>query len=285
MRAVELGEAHMPLAQRCAALGVSPQGYFAYRVRQRTPSARSAEDAALAPYIKAAHKTGRQTYGTPRLKIQLAKSGLHLSRRRIKRIRNSLGLAVRTARKWTQTTDSRHDNPIAPNLLQRNFVASAPNSVWVSDITYIRAGGSWLYLCTIIDCFSGAIVGRKISPAIDTNLIQDALAMAIRNRRPSNGCMFHSDRGVQYASRAFRETLLKQGFCQSMSRRANCWDNAAAESCFSRLKADLGDTFSNAQEAQRIVYEYIDVFYNFIRIHSRHNMAPFEFENLALLAA
>jgi putative transposase len=183
------------------------------------------------------------------------------------------------------TTDSNHDQPIAPNLLNRAFVADAPNSVWVSDITYLTSADKFVYLCTIIDCFSGAVVARQMSAAIDTKLVVDCLAMAVRNRQPAPGCIFHSDRGSQYASYAFRQALAESGFVQSMSRKGNCWDNAVAESFFARIKLELGDRFENDYEAGIAVYEYIDVFYNFTRIHSRHNSAPMRFEQQQRLLA
>jgi putative transposase len=173
----------------------------------------------------------------------------------------------------------------SPNLLNRQFVATAPNTVWVSDITYLTAGSDWLYLCVIIDCFSGAVVGRQLSTTINATLVRDALSKAVRNRKPPPNCLFHSDRGSQYASDAFRADLAAHKFIQSMSRLGNCWDNAVAESSFGRLKNEIGDTFIDIHHASKVVYEYLDVFYNLIRIHSRHNMAPIAFERKHLIAA
>lgn len=283
--AISTGPQDMSVRQRCEALGVSEQGYYAYVDGTTTPAVRDVEDASLADAIARAHAVGRGTYGTPRLKTELAKHGACVSRRRIARIRDHLGLRVKCPRRFVHTTDSDHEFAIAPNLLERKFVASAPNTVWVSDITYLTSSDRWLYLCTIIDCYSGAIVGRQLSRAIDAKLVQDTLAMAIRNRKPAPGCMFHSDRGSQYASEDFRNDLSRHGFVQSMSRRANCWDNAVAESSFARLKSELGDTFTDDINASRQIYEYIDVFYNLTRIHSRHNMAPMTFETQSLKAA
>jgi putative transposase len=236
------------------------------------------EDAVLCDAIAVAHEVGRQNYGTPRLKHELASKGFHTSRRRISRLRRSLSLHVRTRRTLVCTTNADPALAVSPNLLDRAFLATAPNTAWVSDITYLNSGDHWLYLCTIIDCCSGAIVGRQLSRAIDAQLVRDALAMAVRTRRPKTGCIFHSDQGSQYASATFRKDLLSHGFRQSMSRRANCWDNAVAESSFARLKTELGDTFQDDLEARLATYEYIDVFYNMIRIHSRHAMAPLHFE-------
>jgi putative transposase len=275
---VEKGPNAMSLRSRCEALGVTEQGYHAYRVRMLTPSRHAIADAALADAIAVAHEVGRQNYGTPRLKDELRSQGFHTSRRRIARLRASLGLHVRTRRAFVCTTTADPSLAVSPNILDRAFVAESPNTVWVSDITYLTAGDHWLYLCTIIDCYSGAIVGRKLSRAIDAQLVRDTLAMAVRARNPAPGCIFHSDQGSQYASADFRKDLAAHGFKQSMSRRANCWDNAVAESSFGRFKTELGDTFQDDHHAMISTYEYIDVFYNMIRIHSRHNTSPLKFE-------
>jgi putative transposase len=278
-------DGHLSVRARCEALDVTEQGYHAYIGRLGAHSKWQIADAELLPHVVAAHEVGRHTYGTPRLKVELEHQGFQVSRRRIARIRDAAALAVKNRRAFIKTTDSNHSQPIAPNLLQREFVAQAPDKIWVSDITYLWCETRWLYLCTIIDCFSGTIVGRKISAAIDATLVCDTLSMAIRNRKPAPGCLFHSDRGSQYASHEFRAALAHAGMIQSMSRKGNCWDNAVAESSFARLKLELGDTFESDYEARSAVYEYIDVFYNFTRIHSRHKMAPMKFEQQALFAA
>ena len=275
----------LSIRARCEALGVTEQGYFAHVGRDHWLSGWQRADDALLPHIIAAHEIGRGTYGTPRLKTALAKEGIHVSRGRIGRLRDMVGLAVRTVKPFVRTTDSNHGLGFSPNALNREFMTQAPNTVWVSDITYLWCVDHWLYLCLIVDCFSGAIVGRQLSATINAALVQDTLAMAVRTRQPAPGCIFHSDRGSQYASLDFRRDLKQHHFEQSMSRRANCWDNAVAESVFGRLKTELGDTFQTDHEARTSVYEYIDIFYNHIRIHTRHNMAPLKFERQELLAA
>jgi putative transposase len=282
---IHVSESSISIRAHCEVLGVTEQGYHAYVRRMGTPTGRELADAELRQHVVAAHEVGRHTYGTPRLKVELANQGHKVSRRRIARIRDAAELKVKSKRAFVKTTDSNHDAPIAPNLLAREFVAAAPDTVWVSDITYLWSADHWLYLCTIIDCFSGAVVGRQLSPAIDARLVQDTLKMAVRNRQPARGCLFHSDRGSQYASNAFRADLAAHGMIQSMSAKGDCWDNAVAESSFARLKVELGDSFENDYEARIAVYEYIDVFYNLTRIHSRHNMAPMNFEHQQLLAA
>lgn len=282
---IHASESSLSIRGHCEALDVTEQGYHAYVRRLDRPTSRELADAELRPYVVAAHEVGRHAYGTPRLKVELENQGLQVSRRRIARIRDAAELEVKSKRAFVKTTDSNHDEPIAPNLLAREFVAAAPDTVWVSDITYLRSADHWLYLCTIIDCFSGAIVGRQLSSAIDARLVRDTLAMAVRNRQPAPGCLFHSDRGSQYASKDFRTELAAHEMIQSMSGKGDCWDNAVAESSFGRLKVELGDTFENDYEARFAVYEYIDVFYNFTRIHSRHKMSPMKFERTQLLAA
>lgn len=275
----------LSIRARCEALGVTEQGYHAHVGRRHGLSRWQRADDALIPHIIAAHETGRGHYGTPRLKTELAKEGLHISRGRIGRLRDFVGLAVRAVKPFVRTTDSNHGLGFSPNLLNREFVAPAPNTVWVSDITYLWCTDHWLYLCLIVDCFSGALVGRQLSATINAALVQDTLAMAVRTRQPAPGCIFHSDRGKQYASVDFRQDLAAHHFEQSMSRRANCWDNAVAESVFGRLKTELGDTFQTDYEARTNIYEYIDVFYNHIRIHTRHDMAPLKFEQQERLVA
>lgn len=263
---------------RCAALGVSEQGYYAHRRRLEVPNAHAARDAEIAEAIVAADKVARGTYGTPRLRTALAQGGVCTSRRRIGRLKQALGLFVKQRRKFICATDSAHDLAVAPNLLARQFTADGPDKIWVSDITYLRAGERWVYLCTIVDCFSGRVVGRKLSNSIDAQLVCDTISMAIRTRQPTLGCIFHSDRGSQYASDAVRNLLDANGFRRSMSRRGDCWDNAVAESSFGRLKNELGDTFETDVHARYAVYEYYDVFHNHVRIHSRHNQSPAAFE-------
>jgi transposase InsO family protein len=232
----------------------------------------------LGQAIVAAHRVARGTYGTPRLKTALAHQGIRTSRKRISRIRRALGLEVHRQQRYISTTQSKHDSPIAPNLLDRQFDPAAPNKVWVTDITYLRSADHWLYLCTVVDCFSGRVVGRQLSNAIDARLVCDALRMAVRTRRPEAGCLVHSHRGSQYASGDFRALLSQHHLTQSMSRRANCWDNAVAESFFGRLKWDIGEEFDSDAHAVRAVYDYLDVFYNHTRIHTRFDQTPAKFE-------
>jgi transposase InsO family protein len=269
-----------PIRIKCRALGVSEQGYYSYCRRRGQRTNREKEDIELAVHIQKSFKASRRTYGTPRLKIDLAKKGLKVSRRRIGRLCKENGCVVKIKKKYQKTTDSSHSDPIAPNLLNREFEVSHPNKVWVSDVTYLRVQNHWLYLCTVIDLYSRKVIGRSLKPSMDESLILDALKMAYRNRQVKKGCIFHSDRGSQYASKNVRSWLKENGFVQSMSRKANCWDNSVAESSFSRLKSELGRHFDSDVEAMREVYEYLDVFHNHIRIHTTVGMTPVEFEKL-----
>ncbi len=265
-------------AGKCRAMGVTEQGYYAHCQRLKNPSARELDDAKLTEEIKSAFTVSRESYGTPRLKIALERCGHNVSRRRIRRLCRESGLVVKSKKKFTKTTDSSHNDPIAPNLLNRQFTALAPNTALVSDITYIWVHDHWLYLCTIIDLYSRRVVGRALKETIDASLVLDALNMAWTNRNIKPGCIFHSDRGSQYASQKVRKWLKDHGFVQSMSRRANCWDNAVAESSFARIKNELGDTFGSDLQAIRSIYEYLDVFHNHIRIHTTIGTTPAEFE-------
>lgn len=276
--AIRTDASGVAVSVKCSALGVTQQGFYAHCQRRLRPSAHNRQDAELTAAIHHAHRVGRQTYGTPRLKTALQDNGFVASRRRIARLRDAAGLKVRCVKRFVRTTNSNHDHPIAPNGLNRDFAVAAPNTVWVSDITYLWVENHWLYLCTVIDLFANVVVGRKLADSLDASIVTDALEMAIHSRRPPPGCLFHSDRGVQYASATVRSVLAKYGFQQSMSRRANCWDNAVAESSFARLKSELGESFPSDAQAVGAVYEYLDVFHNYIRIHSRINTTPAQFE-------
>ncbi|MBZ0214511.1 MAG: IS3 family transposase, partial [Nitrospirae bacterium] len=177
-------------------------------------------------------------------------------------------------------TDSDHAHVISPNILERNFHAERPNQVWVSDITYVRTRLGWSYLCTVLDLFARKIVGWSVMDQMPAGLVVSALEMAVASRNPSRGLVFHSDRGVQYASSEFRCALRQQGMIQSMSRKGNCWDNACAESFFSLMKEELGpDEFADAGHVRLHLFEYIELFYNPIRIHGTLDyMSPNEYE-------
>lgn len=237
----------VPVSTRCRALGVSEQGFYSYLRRRKSPGVRAQQDAVLTDALVTAHRVSRETYGTRRLRTALVHKGLITSRRRISRINRAIGIKVRQRKRLVQivkTTQSAHDSPIAPNLLARQFYPDAPNKVWVTDITYLRSGTHWIYLCSIVDCFSGRVVGRRISPAIDAQLVCDAMAMAVRNRRPGAGCIVHSDRGSQYASDASDDESLDYTLHSRFTHRRQTIDQAVL------LRAFLGILSAETQDAK-----------------------------------
>lgn len=252
----------------CRVLRVSRSGY--YESLKRPPSNHGIEDEELRPQIKAAFEKGRKNYGTRRIKDALQKQETNISRRRIGRLMREEDLEVQTKRKFKVTTDSNHDKPIAPNLLEREFTVAAPNTVYVGDITYIRTREGWLYLAVVIDLFSRAVVGWSMDSRMTASLVNSAMLMAIWKRKPAKGLIFHSDRGSQYASDSYREILSDYGVKASMSRKGDCWDNAVAESFFHTLKIELVHhcDYETREEARASIFEYIEVFYNRQRAHS-----------------
>jgi transposase InsO family protein len=247
----------------------------------RPPSKHSIEDDKLRPHIHVAFETGRKNYGTRRIKKALRKKELTASRRRIGRLMHEEELKVQTKRKFKVTTDSNHDKPIAPNLLDREFTVAHPDTVYVGDITYIPTREGWLYLAVVLDLFSRAVVGWAMDSRMKTDLVKDAMLMAIWKRKPAQGLIFHSDRGSQYASDNYRETLKTHGVKASMSKKGDCWDNAVAESFFHTLKIELIHhcDFATREEARTAIFEYIEVFYNRQRLHSSNGYeAPLVFE-------
>ncbi len=252
----------------CRVLQVSRSGY--YESLKRAPSNHCIEDEELRPQIKAAFEKGRKNYGTRRIKDALQKQETNISRRRISRLMREEDLEVQTKRKFKVTTDSNHDKPIAPNLLEREFTVAAANTAYVGDITYIRTREGWLYLAVVIDLFSRAVVGWSMDSRMTASLANSAMLMAIWKRKPAKGLIFHSDRGSQYASDSYREILSDYGVNASMSRKGDCWDNAVAESFFHTLKIELVHhcDYETREEARASIFEYIEVFYNRQRSHS-----------------
>lgn len=271
-----------PVAQLCLALGVSRSGFYAWRKHQ--PSRRTQEDARLSSSILQFHVRSRQTYGSPRIREDLRAAGVAIGRRRVARLMRQKGICGRCrARRRPQTTDSAHDAPIAPNLCKDRTPASRINEVWATDITYIPTDEGWLYLAGMIDVYSRKIVGWSVSATLATQLCLDALTMALQQRRPGKGLIHHSDRGVQYASREYRDALEAAGLVPSMSRRANCYDNALAESFWSTLKTECLHRahFHTRAEAALAVFDFIECFYNRHRRHSSIGYrSPIAFETI-----
>ena len=267
----------------CQALEVSPSGYYAWCHRQTQPGPRALENARLVQQIVQIHQASRQTYGSPRIQVTLARAGHAHGRRRIARLMRQQGLCGRAQGRFrVRTTDSHHDKPIAPNRLATLPAPSAPNQIWVGDITYIPTQEGWLYLAGILDLYSRHLAGWAMSEHIDTPLILAAWGMAQTHRQPPAGLVFHSDRGVQYASLDYRQALQNAQALASMSRKANCYDNAAMESFWSTLKHELvyRSHFQTRAQARQAIFDFIEVFYNRQRLHSSLGyLSTIDFEN------
>ena len=272
-----------PVRLMCAVLEVSPAGYYAWR--ERPVSERTKSNATLLAAIRQVHGDSSGRYGSPRVHAVLRMQGRGVSRGRIERLMRRHGMrAIMAPARRVRTTDSRHDLPIAPNLLDRNFTAAAPNRVWLADITYIPTAEGWLYLAAVMDLFSRKIVGWAMRNHMRAELASSALAMAIRQQRPVAGLIHHSDRGVQYASHEYRSALAAADITASMSRKADCYDNAPMESFFHTLKTELVHhrKYATRAEAQRDVFAYIEGFYNRTRLHSSIGyISPIEMERKA----
>lgn len=251
-----------PMAVLCRILGVSASGFHAGRGRE--PSPRAQEEARLELEIQAAHRRTRQTYGPERLQRDLAANGVIIGLHRIRRIRRKLGLRCRQKRKFKVTTDSRHDLPVAGNLLEQRFQASAPGKVWLSDLTYIDTDEGWLYLVGHKDLCTGEIVGYAMGERMTRNLVMQSLLGAVAAKRPGIGLIHHSDRGSQYCSHEYRRMLEGFGMPASMSAAGNCYDNAPMESFWAILKTELvfHRRFFTRRQAIDEITEYIEVFYN-----------------------
>ena len=279
-RFIEDRRADYPVTLLCDVLGVSPAGYYAWR--SRPESRRSAANRDLVDDIRRVHSDTRGRYGSPRIHVELRAQGRGVSRGRIERLMRRYGIRAIMARpRRVRTTDSRHDLPIAPNLLDRNFIASAPNQIWLADITYIETGQGWLYLAAVMDLYSRRIVGWAMADQLRADLPLAAMRMAISAQRPSAGLIHHSDRGVQYASADYRQLMQSAGLRASMSRKGNCYDNAPMESFFHTLKTELVHHrhYATRAEAKRDIFAYIEGFYNRTRRHSAIGyISPIEME-------
>ena len=250
-------------------LGVSASGYYAWLTRP--PSKRAQEETRLEVEIRAAHKRTRQSFGPERLQHDLAANGIKVGVCRIKHIRKKLGISCKQKKKFKATTDSSHTLPVAENLVDQQFKVSAPNRVWVTDITYIPTGEGWLYLAGHKDLFTGEIVGYAMGPRMTKSLVSQSLFRAVAAKRPKKGLIHHSDRGSQYCSYEYRELLDQFGLTASMSRKGNCYDNAPMESFWGTLKNELVHhrRYTTRDEAIRDIREYIEIFYNRQRRQAR----------------
>jgi transposase InsO family protein len=250
-------------------VGVAVSGFYAWL--RRGPGRRRRDDRRVGERIAAIFEASRRTYGSPRVHAELRAEGVRIGRKRVARLMRRGGLAVaRRRRRVPRTTDSRHDHPVAPNLLDRNFAAERPDAVWLADLSYIPTGEGWLYLAAIEDLATREIVGWSMADHLRAELACDALRMALQRRQPPPGLIQHSDRGVQYACKDYRAILARHGIRQSMSRKGDCWDNAPMESFFGSLKTELvhRTDFPTREAARRAIFEYLEAFYNRRRRHS-----------------
>lgn len=262
-------------------LEVSRSGFYNWLKRPVTK--RMQADCYWLELIRQIFKESIEVYGSPNVFQKLKQRGYAISRKRVERLMRENGLisCYNTVKK-PKTTDSIHDNPISPNLLERNFQSSKSDRVWVSDITYIRTSSGWVYLCQIKDLYSKMIVGWKLSYSLKTDFVLDTLQSAVQRRNPSVGLIFHSDRGVQYTSKEFRSMLNEFGMISSMSRKGDCWDNAPAESFFATLKRERVHrmNYRDIEEVKKDLFWYIEIFYNQKRLHSSNGyLSPAMFEN------
>jgi putative transposase len=268
----------------CEVLQVSRTGYYSWRTRGK--SARQKEYDSLIPVVKQAHKISQETYGARRISEEVEAQGIPCGRVKAKTLMKLAGVCAKQKKKFKVTTDSKHNLPVAPNLLNREFEVAVPDQVYVSDITYIWTSEGWLYLAIVLDLFSRQVVGWSLNSRMSRRLVMDALQMAIWRRRPASGLLFHSDRGSQYCSADFQKMLKKHKMISSMSRKGNCWDNAVAESFFGSLKTErvFFSNYTTRDEARKDIVDYIEMFYNSRRRHSYLGyVSPKEFEKRQLL--
>lgn len=263
----------------CRILEVSTSGYHAWKGRKKSP--RQVENEELLVDIRRLFMEHKQNYGSPRIYNALRSEGVPCSLNRVERLMRSAGLAAVHKHKFRVTTDSKHNLPVAKNILNRNFETDGPNKVWLSDITYVWTMEGWLYLAFVLDLYSRRVVGLSMGGRITDDLTVGALTQAILRRSPPGEMLFHSDRGSQYASRRLQEMLRAHGITPSMSRKGDCWDNAVGESLIKTFKVEKIHRcrFRTREQAKREIFEYVEMYYNRKRLHSSLGyMSPFEYE-------
>lgn len=277
---------HWPVALTCEVLDVSASGYFEHWRRKEASqpgqpgTKRRINDVTLLVHIRVIHAEVKGEYGWPRMWRELLARDVRVGKERVRRLMQKHGIQARGKKKFVVTTDSKHNLPIASNILDRNFAHTRPNQVWTSDMTYIATDEGWLFLTGVIDLFSRQVVGWSMSPHMQTTAFTDALRMAWFRRHPEPGLIFHSDRGSQYCSHDFQEALKEYKMRSSMSRKGNCWDNAPTESLWGRLKVGrlYGRRFATRREAMDEVISWL-TFYNYQRLHSTLDyVSPMTFE-------
>jgi transposase InsO family protein len=279
---IEQHKDEFPIVVMCNVLGISESGFYAWR--KRSACLRKREDAHLTQKIRQVFVTHQGRYGSPRIFRELRDEGMRCSRKRITRLMRQDDLSARRKRRRVVTTTRDMTHPVASNLLHRDFHAEAPNKKWVTDITYVPTRQGWLYLAVILDLYSRMVVGWSMSSTCDEQLVEQALNQAIARRRPKAGLLHHSDRGSQYTSRAYQAYLERFGIQPSMSRKGNCWDNAAMESFFGTLKDEcVGElVYSSHDEARLALFTYMETYYNRVRRHSTLGyISPLNYERMA----
>jgi transposase InsO family protein len=282
---IERHQTQYPVRKLCAVLEVSASGYYDWRGAAKR--ARERRERELVDEIRDIQAQSRGTYGSPRVHRELKASGRSCTRRRVAELMRKHGLRARTKRRFKATTNSRHGLPVAGNLLLDRAPPTRIDQVWVGDITYLPTREGWLYLAAVVDLFSRNVVGWSMSERMTSDLVQDALGMALDRRRPAPGLIHHSDRGSRYASLAFQQLLFRHGLVCSMSRKGNCWDNAVMESFFHTLKTELTylEDYVTRAQARSSTFEFIEAFYNRQRRHSALGyVSPVEFEGAVLAA-
>jgi putative transposase len=278
-RFIEEHRGQWPVRLLCETLEVSTAGYYAWRDRPASDRARRRDT--LLVEVRAIHAEVKARYGSPRIHAELVARGQNCCVNTVARLMHDHDIRARTARKFRCTTDSNHDLPVAENLLDRQFNPAEANEAWVADITYIPTRAGWLYLAVVEDLYSRRVVGWSMADRLESRLVVDAFELAVQRRLPGEGLLAHSDRGSQYASDHYQRLLGKHGITCSMSRRADCWDNAPMESFFASLKKELvhDADFATRAEARAALVEYIEVFYNSKRRHSSLGyVSPAEYE-------
>ena len=286
---IQCHRAVWPISVQCRVLQVSAAGYHEHVVRSASNAQRRhLSDDALLVHIKAIYAQMRGAYGWPRIWRALLAGGIRVGKQRVQKLMRQHGIRAKGKCRYKVTTDSNHDLPIAPNLLERQFTVAKPDQVWVGDITYIATDEGWLFLAVVIDLFSRQVVGWSLRADMTSSIVIDAMRMAWFSRHPSKqaGLMFHSDRGSQYASGAFRDVLKEYGINSSMSRRGNCWDNACSETLFGSLKVERlhGQRFETRRQAKDETLAWL-LWYNCERLHSTlAYVSPVQFEQTWLAA-
>jgi len=283
---IDAEKANYPVKLMCELLDVTRQGYYAWK--KRGPSARARSDRVLTAQVRAVFAENKGRYGSPRIARELRGRRVRISNKRVERLMREQGLRARTKRRFRNTTDSSHSFVASPNVIERNFTTTGPNQLWLADITYLplRHGG-FAYAAIVMDAFSRRVVGFHVDANLRVELCMTALRQALTLRRPADGLIHHSDRGIQYATHEYRKLLVDAGVNQSMSRKGDCWDNAPMESFFGRMKNELLDetkAFESIDDARAAVTEYVLGYYNPKRRHSGIGyVSPVDFEKQAAI--